>query len=39
MQSCLRLIRALTAETHEVWLEDVRYLNMDLLKEQKKELL
>ena len=39
MQSCLRLIRALTAETHEAWLEDARYLNMDLLKEQKKELL
>jgi putative transposase len=38
-QSCLRLIRALTAETHETWLEDNRYLNMDLLKEQKKELL
>ena len=39
VKSCLRLIRALTAETHEAWLEDARYLNMDLLKEQKKELL
>jgi hypothetical protein len=24
------------AETHEAWLEDNRYINMDLLKEQKK---
>jgi transposase-like protein len=37
--SCLRLVRALCAEVHETWLEDHRYLNMDLLKEQKKELL
>ena len=37
--SCLRLIRALYAETHEAWLEDHRYLNMDFLKEQKKNLL
>ena len=36
--SCLRLIRALCAETHEAWLEDHRYLNMDFWKEQKKEL-
>jgi transposase-like protein len=34
--SCLRLIRALVAETHEGWLEASRYLNMDLLKEHKK---
>jgi transposase-like protein len=34
--SCLRLIRALAAETHEDWLETSRYLNMELLKEQKK---
>jgi putative transposase len=34
--SCLRLIRALAAETHEEWLEASRYLNMDLLKEHKK---
>jgi len=34
--SCLRLVRALCAETHEAWLEDNRYLNMDLLKEHKK---
>jgi putative transposase len=34
--SCLRLIRALAVETHEQWLEANRYLNMDLLKEQRK---
>lgn len=34
--SCLRLIRALAAETHEGWLEASRYLNMELLKEHKK---
>ncbi|WP_018719081.1 IS256 family transposase, partial [Arhodomonas aquaeolei] len=37
--SCLRLVRALAAETHEGWLEDNRYLNMQLLKEHKKDLL
>ena len=36
MDSCLRLIRALAAETHEGWLEASRYINMDLLKEHKK---
>ena len=36
--SCLRLVRALCAEVHEGWLEDHRYLNMEFLKEQKKEL-
>ncbi len=35
--SCLRLIRALAAETHEDWPEASRYLNMDLLREHKKE--
>jgi transposase-like protein len=35
--SCLRLVLALCIETHEAWLEDHRYINMDLLKEQKKE--
>lgn len=35
-ESCLRLIRALCVETHEAWLEDNRYINMDLLREQKK---
>ncbi len=37
--SCLRLIRALAVETHEGWLEEHRYLNMDLLVEHKRELL
>ena len=37
--SCLRLVRALCAEIHENWIEDHRYLDMTLLKEQKKELL
>jgi len=34
--ACLRLVRALTVETHENWLEAHRYLNMDDLKEHKK---
>lgn len=34
--SCLRLIRALCCETHETWMEDNRYIDMSLLKEQKK---
>lgn len=38
-ESCLRLIRALAVETHEGWLEEHRYLNMDLLVEHKRELL
>ena len=37
--SCLRLIRALAVEMYENWIEAVRYLNMDLLKEHKKEAL
>jgi len=37
--SCFRLTRALCAETHEAWLEDNRYINMDLLREQRKEQL
>ena len=36
--SCLRLIRAIAAETHEEWMEGSRYLNMDLFKEQVKKL-
>ena len=36
-ESCLRLVRALCVETHEMWLEDNRYLNMELLKEQRRE--
>ena len=38
-QSCLRLVRALAVETHENWLEQHRYLNMDDLREHKKEAL
>lgn len=34
--SCLRLILAIAVEVHEAWV-DKRYLNMDLLKEQKKQ--
>jgi hypothetical protein len=28
---------ALCAETHEAWLEDNRYIDMDLLREERKE--
>ena len=38
-ESCLRLVRALCVETHERWLDDNRYLNMDLLKKQCRERL
>jgi putative transposase len=38
-KSCLRLVRALAVETHENWLEATRYLNMEALREQKKENL
>lgn len=34
--SCQRLIRALCVETHEDWIEQHRYLNMQHLHEQKK---
>jgi len=37
--SCLRLVRALAVETHENWLEAIRYLNMEHLKEHKKQML
>jgi putative transposase len=37
--SCLRLVRALAVEMHENWLEAHRYLNMDDLREHKKEIL
>jgi len=37
--SCCRLVRALAVETHENWLEAHRYLNMDDLKEHKKDQL
>jgi len=35
--SCLRLIRALAVEMHENWIEATRYLNMDFLKEHRKQ--
>ena len=38
-KSCLRLVRALAVEIHEHWIEATRYLNIDLLKEHKRELL
>ena len=37
--SCLRLVRALAVEMHENWIEAIRYLNMEALREQKKDLL
>ena len=37
--SCLRLVRALAVETHENWIEDTRYINMNDLREHKKEAL
>jgi putative transposase len=37
--SCLRLVRALAVEMHENWLEAPRYLNIDDLREHKKEAL
>ena len=38
-ESCLRLVRALAVETHENWLEATRYLNMEHLREHKKQAL
>jgi putative transposase len=35
--ACLRLVRALAVETHENWIEAMQYLNMEPLREQKKE--
>jgi putative transposase len=37
--SCLRLVRALAVEMHENWIEAIRYLNMEYLKEHKQEQL
>jgi putative transposase len=37
--ACMRLIRALAVEMHENWIEATRYLNMEFLKEHKKELM
>ncbi|MCO5043684.1 MAG: transposase [Kiritimatiellae bacterium] len=36
-ESALRLIRALAVEIHEDWIEQHRYLNMELLREQRKQ--
>ena len=38
-RSCMPLVKALAVETHENWLEQHRYLNMDDLREHKKEAL
>lgn len=35
-ESCLRLMRALAVEIHEDWIEQHRYLNMQMLTEHKK---
>jgi putative transposase len=35
----LMLGLGMTVETHENWLEAMRYLNMDHLKEHRQELL
>ena len=37
-ESALRLIRALAVEIHEDWIEGPRYLNMETLREQRKQL-
>jgi putative transposase len=37
--SCLRLVRALAAEMHENWIEAIRYLNMEPLRDQNKDAL
>lgn len=37
--SCQRLLRALCVEIHEGWIEQHRYLNMELLKEHRKARL
>jgi len=37
--SCLRLVRALAVEMHENWIEAIRYLNMEPLREHNKQAL
>jgi putative transposase len=37
-ESALRLIRALAVEIHEDWIEAHHYLNMEMLREQRKQL-
>ncbi len=34
--SCLRLVRALAVEIHEQWIDENRYLDMELLREHLK---
>jgi putative transposase len=36
--SCLRLVRALAVEIHEEWVDENRYLDMELLREHLKRL-
>jgi hypothetical protein len=38
-KSCPSLIRALAVETHEHWIEATRCLNIDALKEMRRERL
>ena len=38
-ESCLRLVRALAVETNENWMEANRYINMDDLREHKKNAM
>lgn len=37
-KSCLRLVRALAVEIHEEWVDENRYLDMELLREHLKRL-
>ena len=37
--ACWRLVRALAVEIDENWIEAMQYLNMQPLREQKKEAL
>ena len=37
-ESALRLIRPLAVEIHEDWIEAHRYLNMEMLHQQRKQL-
>jgi putative transposase len=36
-ERCLRLVLALAVETHEDWLESPCYVNMDDLRDYKKQ--
>jgi transposase-like protein len=39
LAASLRLVRAFAVEMHENWIEATRYLNMEYLKEHKKDLM